>query len=457
VIEERELIAVSADWILPIATPPIQNGWIVIRNGTIEFVGSQLPTLFQSACRYQLPGYAILPGLINAHCHLEFSDLSQPIPAGKSFSAWISGLLAYRRLQSHGRQNPDADEVANLRRSAWEAGIRESYCAGVRWVVDMTTKPWDRTWVDATVKQMLHEMRPAYVPNAAFVMQPCMEILDVSESRLQETMAFAEEQLVAPEAEFVGKAGFSPHAPYTTSLSTTKNCVEQSIANSRLMSMHLAESADEIEWLENHSGGFAELLGPILGEGYFEKLGQISDHLETLATAPRSIIAHGNFLSDSDLQVLASRSQTMAIAHCPRTHRHFGHWHGECQQYPLAERLSLGVRHLLGTDSRASNPDLNLWSEAQQIREMHPSVPSEWILKMVTYNAASFLGIGVRYGSVRSGVSALLTAVKLANVDTFQKIQSAEGAYDLVLKPGAASAPLELVLAKVAPSRSDPL
>lgn len=427
---------------MPIATTPIENGWVVIRNGIIVFVGPGLPAEFQSAKRYALDGYAILPGLINSHCHLEFSSMQIPIPAGNSFSSWIGQLLAYRSLQ---QSTPEKNETS--RRLAIESGIRESYAAGVRWIIDMTTQPWDQTWIENAVEELLVNPRPLRSPLAPIVIQPCIEVLDVAQQRLTETIAFAAEQIIAPVSKVVMAMGYAPHAPYTTSLAATKLCVELANASQRLVTMHLGESIDEVAWLEHRSGGFQQLLGPNLDQDYFNKLGQVSEHLALLTTSAKAIVAHGNYLSESDLRELAMRSQSMAIVHCPRTHRHFGHRNQESHQYPLAERQSLGVRHLIGTDSRASNPDLNLWSEAKKIRVDHPEVASESILKMITLDAAEFLGIDHLYGSIRTGAPALLTAVKLATecVPTSQS-HGMDVPYDLVLSLETISAPLELVL-----------
>jgi len=448
---EHDLFAVSADWVMPIEAPPINNGWVVIDSGIVEFVGSQLPAMFHSAKRYSLNDYAILPGLINSHCHLEFSDLQQPILAGDSFANWIGNLLAHRRLQSN-----CLDQKASTRRAAIASGIRESYAAGVRWIVDMTTQPWENEWIEMAVADMLSDLCPAFVPHAPIITQPCVEILDIAKSRLAETLAFACKQLGAPESPLIGEMGYAPHAPYTTSWMATELCVELSNANQRLVTMHLGESADEIAWLEHQQGGFRDLLGPVLGDDYFKGLGQISKHFELLTQAPKSLIAHGNYLSERNIKQLAERSQTMAIVHCPRTHRHFGHRHfghrhEDSQQYPLSERQSLGVRHLLGTDSRASNPDLNLWSEAKQVRADHPSIASESILKMITLDAAEFLGIDERYGAIRKGAPALLTAIKLASdCPPSERSNGLERAYDIVLNPATESAPLELVLSGIA-------
>ena len=447
-IDQREPVVVAADWVLPIDAEPIPNGFLVLDQGTIQFVGTQLPTEFRSAKQFKLTDYAILPGLVNSHCHLEFSDLGEPLPASDSFPDWIRRLLVYRNSK-----NEDPEQTAFVRRAAITSGIRESYEVGVRWVVDITTQPWDPLWIDSALSEIVETLSPAFAPKNPIAIQPCIELLDISKNRLDLSLEFASKQANAPESTRIGRMGYAPHASYTASLKVTQLCVELSRTERRLVTMHLAESIDEMEWLDERKGCFLELLGPILSDEFIDALGQNSEHVQLLTKAWRATIAHGNYLSQSDLSELATHSENMAIVHCPRTHSHFGHRHfahpnSASLRYPLAERMELGVRHFLGTDSRASNPDLNLWSEAKRVRAEHPSIPSLEILKMITTDAAEFLGIADRYGGIRVGGPSTLTAIKLpehlphpsSSVDTNR-------IYDAVLSPETESSPLELAIA----------
>ena len=341
-IEQPEPIVVSADWIVPVESKPIPNGFVVIAHGTILYVGNSLPAKFLATKRFCLTGYAILPGLVNSHCHLEFSDLPEPIPAGNSFPDWISRLLAHRKSKGE-----VPEQLAISRRAAIKRGIRESYEAGVRWIVDMTTQPWEPDWIARSVKEILASHPKSVAPNNPIAIQPCIEFLDLSKIQFELSLLFAEKQANAPEFEKICRIGYAPHAPYTSSRNVTKLCAEWSRVQRRLVTMHLAESVDEMEWLRDQGGTFLDLLGPFISPDYFDALGQVSEHVQLLTKAWRTTVAHGNYLSKSDLSELASHSENMAVIHCPRTHRHFGHRHGERLQYPLAERIASGVRHLL--------------------------------------------------------------------------------------------------------------
>ena len=445
-IEKPACFVVAADWLIPLESEPVPNGFLAIANGIIEFVGNELPAKYRSALRFNLDGFAILPGLINSHCHLEFSDLDEPIPAGDCFPDWIRRLLAYRKAQSD-----HSDQTAIARQQAITRGIRESYETGVRWIVDMTTQPWEAAWIQDAVSEAMAGIPPALAPYGPIVIQPCVELLDITQHRLDETLAFALKQSGAPESEQLGLMGYAPHAPYTASRKMTQLAAMRSCLEHRLVTMHVAESMDEVEWLENRKGSFSELLGPIVSDKYFEELGQISEHVQSLTNAWRATIAHGNYLSQKDLFDLATHSKNIAIVHCPRTHAHFGHRHGTNQVYPLAERMASGIRHFLGTDSRASNPDLNLWREAQRVRAEHPSIACVEILKMITTDAAEFLGIVNRHGAIRVNQPATLTAIKLpAHFPSPSPLENPHRIYDAVLLSETVSAPLEVVLGRPA-------
>jgi hypothetical protein len=95
-------LVIESDWILPVESPAIREGFLVVDTGRVVHVGSRLPEEFCSFPKVQLRGGAILPGLINAHCHLELSDIDQPLPVpqsdhrGGSMVGWLDKLMARR-------------------------------------------------------------------------------------------------------------------------------------------------------------------------------------------------------------------------------------------------------------------------------------------------------------------------------------------------------------------------
>lgn len=442
----NEPLVIQADWLVPITSAPIPQGFLVIHHGRVAHVGRNLPAVYASSRSIQLNRYAILPGLVNSHCHLEFSDLAEPIPAGDSFPAWIRKVLTHR-----GASNRTPEQIETERSAAIAKGVRESYIAGVRWIVDMTNSPWQPKWIDEVASELQSDAlgRTGYTLDSPIVVQPCMELIDIVERRNLETKSFAIKQLSVAKSPFRGEVGLAPHAPYTASLSIADWAAEIA-SEARLVSMHLAESADEVQWLADRNGPFAELLSPLISDNYFDDRGITDDYLRVLCGSWRALIAHGNYLSESDLALMARRSNRLALVHCPRTHKHFGHGYyrpssSRSTKYPMAERVSSGVKHFLGTDSRASNPDLNLWREAQSVRLEHPEIAPLSILAMVTTEPAEYLQLGARYGALAAGQPASLTAIQLVNA-VQPDASSADTLYESLLFSETQSMPLEMAI-----------
>ncbi|MEQ1828488.1 MAG: hypothetical protein ABL921_21175, partial [Pirellula sp.] len=153
----HDTVTVAPDWLLPLDSMPIRNGYLVLHHGRVDFVGCELPLKYRTTRKVELRGYAVLPGLVNAHCHLEFSDLLEPIPAGPTFPDWIRRLIDRRKAGAG-----DPNEQIDCRRAAVVKGLAESYACGVRWLVDMTTQPWDPDWLAA---------------DRRMVVQPCIEMM----------------------------------------------------------------------------------------------------------------------------------------------------------------------------------------------------------------------------------------------------------------------------------------
>jgi cytosine/adenosine deaminase-related metal-dependent hydrolase len=176
--------------------------------------------------------------------------------------------------------------------------------------------------------------------------------------------------------------------------------------------MHLAESREELELLRDGAGPFQELLDErsMWDSGAIPHGSRPLDYLQLLARAPQSLVVHGNYLDDEERGFLAASRQRMSLVYCPRTHAYFGH-----VPYPLAETLAAGVRVVLGTDSRASNPDLDLWAEMQFAAKAHPKVTPADVLQMGTLASAEALGCADNVGSLSAGKYANFVAMPLTD------------------------------------------
>ena len=156
------------------------------------------------------------------------------------------------------------------------------------------------------------------------------------------------------------------------------------------------------------SGSFRELLeersmwdGQVFAAGLRPR-----DFLNQLARAPRSLVVHGNYLARDEMALVTEHRDRMSVVYCPRTHAFFNH-----TPYPLQAMLDAGARVAIGTDSRASNPDLSLLEELRQLRRAHPEVSPEQILELGTLAGAVALGLGPSVGSLTPGKLANLVAI----------------------------------------------
>lgn len=404
-------ISFRAQWVLPVDAPPIRNGIVTIRQGRIVSVGEEP----ESGTLHELGMVALMPGLVNAHAHLEFSDLTMPLgTANTSFAQWIGEVVQHRgQINAALMHQPDA--LAQRRKRAVELGLRESLVAGVAAIGEIATKPWfEEPFLD-------------FAQSADAVI--FLELIGLAADRIGPLLTLAREHLSGAghllQMSRGIQRGLSPHAPYTVHPDLLLGLCNLSQESACPVAMHLAESFAELELLRSHNGPLVELLKG-LGAWHPNCLprGMVPlDFLEMLAGAHRALVIHGNFLVSEEMQFLATHRDNMSVVYCPRTQAFFSHG-----RYPLPEMLETGVRVAVGTDSRASNPDLSLWRELQHIAMTHPAVSPEEILKMGTLYGAEALGIDQRLGTLTPGKAARLAIAPL--------LSEQAGPYESLFYPG---------------------
>jgi cytosine/adenosine deaminase-related metal-dependent hydrolase len=368
-------VSLQARIVFPVDQPPIEHGVVKIDGGRIVSVDSHRP----GQAVLDLGDVALLPGLVNAHAHLEFSHLQQPLgQTGMPLVDWIR-LVIDERGRGH-----SAEAIA--------AGIRESVSAGVTTIGEIAT---------ARVED--------YQPLAGFHLTLLQEVIGFSRARAASALA-ASEQRLEHAASTSGniQLGLSPHAPYTVSPELLRQLVDLARRRNLPVAMHLAESTDELKFLATGIGPFQELLEErsMWDNAAVPRGSRPLDYLQMLAEAPRALVVHGNYLAADECAFLAAHAERMSLVYCPRTHAYFQH-----SPYPLAELLAAGVRVALGTDSRASNPDLDLWAEMRHAALAHPRVSPQTILRMGTLLGSEALGRDSQTGSISAGKWADLVSV----------------------------------------------
>ena len=363
-----------AAWILPIATPPIAGGVVAADRGLITAVGPH-----EGRDAEDLGNVALLPGLVNAHTHLELSWMRGQVPPNSSMPAWAAALMALRRTVSHEPLEPIVDAVAGARRS------------GTCLVGDVTnTFATFDPLLDSELSAMLFRELLGF------------SVVD-TDSLLGEVAAQVAD--LTPIAWL--RTSIVPHAPYSVSPALLQAIARWS--RGRPLSIHLGESAQEIEFLTAGTGEWRALLealgvwnaswtapgcGPV---EYLERLGMVNANL---------IAVHGVHFTDVDLSRLASARSTVVA--CPRSNQ----WTGAGEP-PIERFYASGVRVAVGTDSLASVDDLNVFAELAQIRRLAPAVPASRILESATLSGAQALGFDGELGTLEAGKQAQLLAVKL--------------------------------------------
>ncbi|NQT16680.1 MAG: amidohydrolase family protein, partial [Planctomycetes bacterium] len=200
------------------------------------------------------------------------------------------------------------------------------------------------------------------------------------------------------------------HAPYSVHPELLQHVVRMSAADGFPIAMHLAESREEIELLGSRSGRFVDFLRQlgVWEPDNFPPNGRPLDYLEALAEAHRALVVHGNYLDDEEIAFLARRADRMAVVYCPRTHAYFQH-----PQHPLGKLLAAGATVALGTDGRASSPDLSVLAEMRFIARKCPSISPDTVLRLGTILGARALGLDHRLGTLEPGKQADLAVIAL--------------------------------------------
>lgn len=371
----------KAKWILPVDRPPIENGLIEIVDGVITAVRAAEP---HEAATDQ-GDVAILPGLVNAHTHLEFSLVEQPFQPALPFTDWIRSLVAYRRREF--------TPTSTTQWLALSVGATEAHESGTALLGEIATSGWGE------VAMPTH--RPGMV---AF-----RELIGLRPEAIELQIELAKEWLARHGQSERIIYGLSPHAPYSVAPELLRWSVELAKQFDAPVAMHLAETRSELKFLAHGRGEFVEMLKSFgaLPESGLPTGRRPRDILRVLADAPRALVVHGNYLADDEIEFIAVRPQ-MSVVYCPRTHEFFGH-----EPHPWQRLLARGANVALGTDGRGSNPDLSLWKELVFLRERFPDVAPSQLLELGTLAGARALGCEHDCGTITPGKRADLVVVTL--------------------------------------------
>ncbi len=380
------MIRYRARWVVPVSDPPMARGVVAVNGSRIEYVGAAAGA--PPGDDEDLGNVVLMPGLVNAHCHLELTAMRGFLEE-LDFRRWILRLTAARR------DVLDQDALLDSARYGIEEGIR----AGITSYGD--------TCSSGVVMQAMRESgvrgimyQEVFGPDPAHCAAAIAELREKAAS-----LRYLETPLV--------RLGVSPHAPYTVSDDLFRATADLAREQRLPMAIHIAESAAEHDLIASASGVFADALRRrnIPVDVRAQSSIRLLENLGVLSAKP--LLIHCVRVDDTDVAAIAESGS--CVAHCPASNAKFGHGIA-----PLVELLEAGVTVGLGSDSVASNNRMDLLEEARLALFAQRARSGSWetpaaadVLELATIGGASALGVAAVVGTLEAGKQADLAAFSL--------------------------------------------
>jgi len=355
---------------------PIENGAVAINGQLITDVGrfSEIKARNRGEV-LDLDDQILLPGLINAHCHLDYTCLRGRILRHGCFSDWIRAINAAKSKLSAN------DYVISIRE-----GFAEARRYGTTTIANLTAHPELISQLDSPIRTWWFA-----------------ELIDVREPH--RAKAIVDQAIKALEG--IQNGGLAPHAPYTASAKMYRYSAELAQRHNLLLTTHLAESSEEAQM-------FLDLRGPL--KDFLFHIGRDMSDLDGMTPVEhflgfcplneRWLLVHLNEVFFRDFELLTRPKTKPHVVHCPRSHKYFGH-----SRFPLQRLRELGFNICIATDSLASNDDLSLLAELRTLQKYESTLSPREMIEMITLNPARALGLEQRLGRIAPGFLADLVAI----------------------------------------------
>ncbi|MBW8863888.1 MAG: amidohydrolase family protein [Verrucomicrobia bacterium] len=385
--------------ILPVTAPPIEDGAVFIDGNKVRAV---LPWKnlrpHTTGKIYDLGEVILLPGLVNAHCHLDYTDMAGELPAPKNFTDWIGAITAHKTGWSY----------SDYARS-WLHGAHQLLKTGTTTVADIEAMPdllpevWEATPLRVFSFLEMTGIKSRRQPKE--ILHEAVEKIDSLRHPRHRTM-------------------LSPHAPYSTLPELLRLTAAVARKRNWRVCTHIAESEQEFEMFQNASGGMHRWLARNGRDNSDCGLGSPVAHYARNKLLGANVLAiHVNYLARGDATLLAKTKTN--IVHCPRSHDYFKH-----TKFERERLLNAGVNICLGTDSLATTrktgkhkPELDMFAEMRLLADRDKAISSEQVVSMATVNGARALGLAGKIGEISKNSFADLIA--LPAPDKFEDIHEA--------------------------------
>jgi cytosine/adenosine deaminase-related metal-dependent hydrolase len=390
-IRKRKLL-LRARAVLPVSGPAISDGAISITGNRISEVGRWQDLRHAEHDQTIDLGDAIaLPGLVNAHCHLDYTDMAGQFPPPRIFSDWLKLITTAKGHWSK------ADYA-----TSWMNGAQMLLRTGTTTVGDIEAMP---------------DLLPEVWKLGALRVVSFLEMISITGRRKPEAILDEALEKIASLTDGISCAGLSPHAPYSTLPELLKLSADAARRRHLRMCVHVAESSQEFEMFAHGRGDMYEWLRRSTRDMSDCGVGSPVRHLARFGALGENLLAvHLNYLAKGDVALLAKYK--VHVVHCPRSYHYFRH-----KEFALKRLLKAGVNVCLGTDSLASvyqarheKVELNMFEEMRTLAKRETSLSPRRILQMTTVNGARALGEKGRIGELSPGSFADVIAIPFSGM-----------------------------------------
>lgn len=375
-----DLKILSADWVIPVKGDPIPGGAVAIESGLIRFAGTsqEAASLFPGAHTTRLNGKRILPGLINAHCHLDNCFLADKLSLSpeETFFDWIARMISEQERHS-----------LETKKKAALQGISQLVKSGTVAIGDITHDPFTAPALEeAGLEAVFFHEAIGFLPE---------EAERVYEEKLEAMTALKK---TSKSEHFI-----SPHSPYSVS----RDLLKKIASRSSRVSFHLAESRDEVEFLKKGHPKMEAILKSmgkwdlswkppgVSPVRYFNEIGLLH---------PKAVAVHMVRVEERDYPVLEQAKPNICL--CIRSNERLRNG-----LPPVHDYLDMGMNLCLGTDGLGSNDDLSILNEMRHVKKRFPDLKDEAIVRMGTMGGAAALGLEEKFGALEPGKSSRLAVV----------------------------------------------
>jgi aminodeoxyfutalosine deaminase len=398
-------LLLRAHVVLPVSQPPIREGAVLVSGRRVAAVGRWRDLSAHTGRKAVDLGDAVLmPGLVNAHCHLDYTNMAGQLPPPKVFSDWL-------KLITETKAGWGYSDYAE----SWLNGARMLIRTGTTSVADIEAVP---------------ELLPKVWGGTPLRVFSFLEMIGIKGYRQPRAIVQEVVERIDSLKGFRGRASLSPHAPYSTVPELLRLSAQTARRRKWRLTTHLAESELEFEMFARGRGEMFDWLQRGGRDMSDCGLGSPVQHLERCGfLTERLVAAHVNYLGRQDAALLGKRK--VHVVHCPRCHFYFHH-----DPFPLRRLVKAGVNVCLGTDSLASVykarrqiVELDLFEEMRTLARNEPSLSARKIVRMATLNGARALGLAGQIGELSEGSFADLVALSFAGkmADIYDSVLHHEG------------------------------